>query len=262
MARFCPLFSSSSGNCIYVGGPDGGLLVDAGASAKQIRLTLQSLHIELSQIQGVLVTHEHSDHIKGLRVLAGSAHLPVFASAGTLSALEEKGELNGRFPVEVIRGVMEIGGMRVKPFHTPHDSRESLGFVIETSDNRRVAIATDLGTVTQEVLSAITGADLVLLESNHELMMLENGSYPYMLKQRIKSDLGHLSNTVCAETARQLIQTGTSRFVLGHLSRENNTPDNAYQTTYAALSELQAQAGRDYILEVARVRDPACVTVF
>lgn len=256
MARFCPLFSGSSGNSIYIGNSDGGILVDIGKSAKQTEAALFNIGVDPDSIDAVFVTHEHSDHISGVRVFASKHHTKVFGTSGTLAALEENGTCNGKFPFEVIPECgAEAGSLLVTPFKTSHDSRESCGYKIDCSDSRKIAVATDLGEMTDTVMNAILGCDLVLLESNHDVMMLQNGPYPYPLKQRILGKRGHLSNESCAETAVKLIESGTTRLFLGHLSRENNMPELAFQTTYAALCECGAKEDTDYILKVAK---PMC----
>lgn len=140
--------------------------------------------------------------------------------------------------------------MLVKPFKTPHDSNESLGFTVTFPDERRAAVATDIGHMTDEIMRSLTGCDLVMLESNHDVGMLENGAYPYYLKRRILSDRGHLSNEACAEAAASLVGTGTTRLFLGHLSTENNLPELAFQTSFASIAETGAKRGTDYLLTV------------
>ena len=205
MAKFCPLFSSSSGNCIYIGTSDGGILIDAGVSAKRITGALENIGVSPDSISAIFITHEHSDHINGLRVFAGSRNIDVYASAGTLRALDSIGILNGKFTArEISENGAEAAGIYVKPFATPHDAAQSCGYTAVTPDGRRISIATDLGHVTDTVMNAIYGSDLVMLESNHEIDLLRRGPYPYPLKQRILSDIGHLSNTACSggEAAR------------------------------------------------------------
>ena len=258
MARFCSLFSSSSGNCSYAGTADGGILIDVGVSAKRTAETLDCIGVDIGSVGAIFVTHEHTDHIQGIRVLASKHNIPVYASAGTLEALADNGTLNGKFPANVIpdKGI-EVNGMFIRPFHTPHDSRESLGFTVEMSDGNRLAIATDIGTITDEVLSNITCCQLVMLESNHDVRMLQNNpNYTYALKRRILSDRGHLSNDMCAKTAADLIESGTTRLILGHLSKENNMPELAYQSTYSTLCARGMEEGSDYILRVAGTGTP------
>lgn len=263
MSKFCPLFSSSSGNSIYIGGSDGGVLVDAGVSARQLTQSLERLEIPLDSIRAILVTHEHSDHIKGLRVMAKRLRIPVFTSGGTAEQLRKNGTADGSFSLnEVACRPFEAAGMRITPFPISHDCAEGYGYVLELPDSRRAAIVTDLGQVTPEVLQAVTGCDLVLLESNHDYGMLRNGPYPLYLKQRILSKFGHLSNQTCAETVLQLMTAGTTRFFLGHLSRQNNTPQLAKRAT---VDFLEANGGRervDFMLEVAPACDAQRVMVF
>ncbi len=252
MAKFCSLFSSSSGNSTYIASGKTGILIDAGVSTKRLMEALAGRNIDPSELGGIFITHEHSDHIKGLRILASKFGIPVWATAGTMAALEDCGAINGKFPCEVIgdEGVC-VGDLLVKRFRTPHDSAESCGYIIEFPSGDKAAVATDIGAITDAVRQAITGCGLVMLESNHDVGMLQNGPYPYMLKRRILSDVGHLSNVACAEMATELIKSGTTRLFLGHLSEENNMPDLAYQTNVSAIScALGAVNGRDYLLEV------------
>lgn len=253
MAKFCPLFSSSSGNSIYIGSGDSGILIDTGRSAKQLHLALHNIGVNPETLSAIFVTHEHSDHISGLRVFASKYNINVYATNGTITFLENQGSLNEKVSYEVIidKGC-DAGSLFVKPFRTSHDSSESCGYTVETSDGRKIAVCTDLGIITQEVENAITGCDLVMLESNHDKRMLENGPYPYPLKRRILGEKGHLSNEVCANQVAKLVNSGTTRIFLGHLSKENNTPELAFQTSYAELMTIGAKEGSDYILKVAK----------
>lgn len=252
MARFCSLYSSSSGNCTYIGSSQGGILVDIGVSAKKTEEALKRIGVDPSVISAIFVTHEHTDHINGIRVFASRYGTRVYASEGTLIGMEEAGTMSGRFPAYVMPSAgVEENGMFIKAFKTPHDSRESTGYTIVTPDSKRIAISTDLGTVTDTVMNAIYGSDLILLESNHDRGMLQNGPYPFFLKERILSDHGHLSNEACAQTAVKLLESGTTRFVLGHLSKENNLPSLAYETTKASMTMAGATENIDYLLSVA-----------
>ena len=263
MARFCPLFSSSSGNSIYIGGASGGILIDVGVSARRTAEALKSIGVDINSIGAIFVTHEHSDHISGLRVFAGSHGIDVYTSQGTLDALETMNILNEKYTARVIpTGGVEACGMFVRAFATSHDSNESVGFVIMTPDGRRISVATDTGIINDETMEGLLTSDLVMIESNHDVRMLQNGPYPYYLKRRVLSSEGHLSNDDCAVTAKALLQNGTTRFVLGHLSKQNNFPQLAYQTTYAALCETGAQENIDYVLSVAGGIEGPQVTVF
>ena len=176
MARYCPLFSGSSGNCCYIGSAAGGVLVDAGVSARRIETALREREIDPGSIRAICVTHEHSDHVAGLRVLTRRYGMPVFASRGTLEELLHAGILGERDAFAVIdeEGI-EVADMEITAFPTPHDSAESLGFRIHTADDRRIAVATDMGYMTPVVRKALRGCDLVHIESNHDIRMLENG---------------------------------------------------------------------------------------
>lgn len=263
MARFCPLFSGSRGNSTYIGSAKGGILIDAGASAKRLTQALCAIDVDPAALGAIFITHEHSDHISGLRVFANAHGLDVYATRGTLAELERAGALNGRFSAReiTVEGV-EVNGLRVRPFRTSHDAADSVGYTVVTADGKRVSVATDTGFVTDETFSALYGSDLIMLESNHDVGMLQNCAYPYATKRRILSDIGHLSNDVCAETVTRLLDGGTTRFFLAHLSRENNLPALAHASTRAAMTCTGAEEGRDYLLCVAPERNADRATVF
>lgn len=264
MARFCPLFSGSSGNAYFIGSEKYGVLIDAGKSAKQLTTVLERCSIPISAVQAIFVTHEHADHISGVRVFASRHHLPVFASAGTLEEMEKMGCLKGvEKAIPFPSGGVECAGMYINSFRTSHDSAESIGYQITTQDERKLSIATDLGFMSDTVRNAITGSDLIVLESNHDVGMLRNGFYPYPLKRRILSDTGHLSNEACADELCGFVKSGTTRFFLAHLSKENNTPDLAHRTSLCALTMNGFQDGLDFQLSVApRENIEGKVTIF
>lgn len=226
--------SGSGGNCMLVTGGGTNILIDAGISMRRIESALQQVGASMRDIDGVLVTHEHSDHISGLKMLIKYYGMPVYAPR-TVGA-----RLRGMLPeIEPCLRVIEtgrdfpIGSLRVRAFHTPHDTDESVGYRIE--ERGVFALATDMGCVTEEILENLRGADTVLVESNHDVDMLSYGPYPVYLKRRILSTRGHLSNADCAQLVRTLAQSGVRRVILGHLSRENNTPEKALETVSAAL---------------------------
>lgn len=251
MSRFCPLFSSSSGNATYIGAGSSGILIDAGVSAKRLKLSLAQRDIAPESIQAIFVTHEHTDHIQGVRVFASAHGTPVYATRGTLDAMEEKGVINGKFPVfEVSEKGDEVGGMLINHFLTPHDSEESCGFTVLMPDERKIAVATDMGHVNDEILSHLIGSDLVMIESNHDVGMLQNCQYPYYLKRRIRSKFGHLSNEECAEVAKMLIENNTTRLFLAHLSEQSNMPSLAYQANLCEIQTTGAVLDKDYLMSV------------
>ncbi|MBR3767341.1 MAG: MBL fold metallo-hydrolase [Clostridia bacterium] len=253
MARFCTLCSSSGGNASYVGTAAEGVLIDAGWNNKQLLLGLENVGISPDSIKAIFITHEHKDHVSALKVFAGARNIPVYATGGTLSGLLNEGIINGKFPYEKImpEGVT-IGNMHISYFPTSHDAKESCGYKIELPD-RSVGICTDTGKMTGEILRTLGSCDLVLLESNYDEQLLDFGPYPPYLKARIRSEIGHMSNPLCADTARELLSMGVRRFVLGHLSRENNHPERAFACTNSALKHMGAQRGVDYLLDVAPV---------
>lgn len=252
MLKFCPLFSSSSGNSVYIGDNSGGILVDVGRSAKQTDLMLQRIGVDADSIKGIFITHEHVDHVNGLKVFAKKHKIPVYASTGTLEALKSKEVLTSSHLDISVTDEIEVADMHIKPVKISHDCADGRGYVVTGCDSStKVAIATDTGYMSTELLSEITGCRLVYIESNHDVDMLKTGPYNYMLQKRILSNVGHLSNDACADTLRALVNKGSTHFVLAHLSQENNTPQLAYSTATKALLEMGAMENRDYILKVA-----------
>ena len=253
MAQFCPLFSGSSGNCTYISAGNSGILIDAGVSAKRIREALEAREIALDSIQGIFVTHEHSDHIAGVRVLAKQCGCPVYASKGTLLGME-KAKALPETPIAAIAAgeSVAVGDLQVTAFATPHDTPESTGYAVETADGTKLAVATDMGELLKPVFDILCGCDAILLESNHDVQMLRRGPYPPFLQERILGNRGHLSNAACAAALPALVNAGVSRVFLGHLSEQNNTPSLALDTSCAALSEAGITVGRDLRLLVAK----------
>lgn len=248
MARVCPLFSGSSGNSYYIGSKSAGVLIDAGRSARQLEGMLKLCAIDPLAVHGIFVTHEHTDHVSGLRVFAKKYGVPVFCTPGTLRAL---GTATAEFEVRPLPDELTIGGMTITHFPVSHDCAEPVGYRLHTADGRTIALATDTGVLTDSVKAGLLGADLAILESNHDVDMLRSGPYPYPLKQRVLSDQGHLSNAVCAAFLPELLQSGTRRFLLAHLSRQNNTPGLALQAAQAALVQAGAVPEVDFLLQAA-----------
>lgn len=256
MAKICPLFSSSKGNSTYIGTDKIGVLVDIGRSTKQILNALKANNINVNSIKAIFITHEHSDHVKGLKVFASRYNVPVYASNGTISALYQKGILTDKISINPIDlSGINICGMFIKPFDTPHDSSHSVGYIIDTIDNKRAVVATDIGYMTDTIRNSIIGANAVLIESNHDVKMLQNGPYPYYLKKRILSNIGHLSNDACAAELPYFIKKGTNKFILAHLSQENNFPELAFETSVCHLSAHNMKNGIDYQLLIAPVEN-------
>lgn len=239
MFKTIPLFSGSSGNCIYVKYADEELLIDAGVSYKKICTALTSIGTDISRIKAVLITHEHNDHVQGLDVLSRHTHIPIYINRKSASyydvPLDELFEGNCR--IKDPGDSITFDGFEVNIFATPHDSAGSCGYHFTFSDGSRFALATDMGKITHEISTYLLGCKNVILESNHDTKTLKNGPYPYILKKRILSDHGHLSNEDCATFLPKLVDNGAKKIILAHLSKENNTPQLCYKTNAEALAE-------------------------
>ena len=250
---FCPLYSGSSGNVLFCQYGGTRLLVDAGKSGKCIEEALKGIGVPMETISGVLITHEHSDHISGAGVLARKYHLPLYATVDTWWAMESK---IGRVPEELRREIRSnrdffLGDIGISPFSIPHDAADPVGFRLYGGEVS-IATATDLGHFSDEVFSRIAGSDLVLLESNHDPDLLrQNPHYNAALKKRILGDHGHLSNEACAQALLRLVSAGTGHIILGHLSGENNTPALARETSARALQREGILPGEDVALQIA-----------
>ena len=231
--RMCSIASGSSGNCIYVGSDHTHLLVDTGISRKRIEEGLKKLEIKGEEIDGVLITHEHSDHIQGLGVLSRKYELPIYATKGTIEGISGSTSL-GKMPDGLFHTIradepFRLGDIEVKPFAISHDACEPTGYRFECG-GRSAAVATDLGKYDEYTVSNLTGLDAVLLEANHDIHMLEVGVYPYYLKQRILGDKGHLSNELSGRLLCDILHDNLKHIILGHLSKENNYARLAYET--------------------------------
>ena len=250
---FCPLFSGSSGNALFCQYGNTRLLIDAGKPGRKIDEALRSIGVAPETLSGVLITHEHSDHIQGVGILSRKYHLPLFATPGTWAAMEGKiGKVDPSLRQEIQAGRdFYLGQMGVVPFPIPHDAADPVGYRLY-GGSLSVATATDLGHFSRYVFDQIAGSDLILLESNHDPDLLRaNPHYNAMLKARILGDHGHLSNFSCAEALVSLIAAGTGTVLLGHLSGENNTPELAWQVSRERLAREGIQAGRDVQMSVA-----------
>lgn len=251
--RLCPLFSGSSGNCIYIEFSEKrAVLVDAGRSTKQIENAFRVNNINPENIKSIFVTHEHSDHISGLRVFIKKHNVKVYGSEGTIAVLKEKGVLSEKDSFEVLgKSEKDLEYFSVKPFSISHDCKEGFGYSFISGDGKKVSVCTDLGYVSDEIRNDLKGSCSVILESNHDQMMLQNGPYPYYLKRRILSEFGHLSNDSCGELLPYLVNNGTKNIVLSHLSAHNNLPELAFQTSVNYLSREGMAHSKDFNLFVA-----------
>lgn len=251
MSKVCQLFSGSSGNSILISSKGHNFLVDIGVSAKRCENALSGIGIDPDSIDAVFITHEHTDHSKGVRVFSTKHNVPVFASEPCIDDMMTTGTLNEKVNVNSIDYHMELCGIEIMTFNQSHDSVDCLGYRFNLPDGRSISVCTDTGYITDNARQILPGTDLIFIESNHETSMVETGPYPYHLKQRILSSHGHLSNFACGEYIKELAQSGTTRFVLSHLSRENNMPHIARQTAISALSEIGLKEDTDFRLFVS-----------
>ena len=254
--RLCSIASGSSGNCIYVGSDCAHVLVDVGISGKRIEQGLNSLDLTGKDIDGILITHEHSDHIKGLGVIARRYQIPIYTTGGTVDAMLRSSSL-GKMPEGIFHEIREdepfaIKDLTINPFTTPHDAAQPVGYRFECG-SQSVGIATDLGKYNEYIVEHLQNLDALLLEANHDIRMLQVGKYPYYLKQRILGDRGHLSNENAGRLLCRLLHDNLKAVFLGHLSQENNYEELAYETVCSevTLGDNPYQS-RDFKIQVAK----------
>ncbi|MBM7561247.1 MBL fold metallo-hydrolase [Fusibacter tunisiensis] len=249
---FCSLASGSSGNCQLVASEQTKILVDAGMSGKYIKGSLEHIGISIEDIDGILLTHEHADHISGLGVLMRRYKMPLFVTEKTWDAVKSK---IGNIDPNLLRlyphiDDLAIGDIMVQSARISHDAVDPLCYAF-INDGTKIGIATDLGTISDEVVAKFKDCDLLMIESNHDIEMLKTGNYPMVLKRRILSEFGHLSNDDAGYIAREIIGFGkTKHILLAHLSKENNFPDLAYETVRGILEEGSIEVGKDIILDM------------
>lgn len=264
--RFVSIASGSSGNCIYTGSDNTHVLVDAGISAKRIERSLSEIGVKPSELSGICITHEHSDHIKGLGVLARKYEIPIYGTEGTLNEIRKVKSL-GEYPKELLNSIQadvrfQIGDLELLPFHIGHDAADPVAYRIQNG-TKSVAVATDLGHFNQYTIDRLLDLNAVLLESNHDPRMLETGPYPYYLKRRILGDFGHLSNENAGRLLNHILNDKMKYVLLGHLSKENNLPELAFETVrlevdmgecpYTASDFYMTVASRDEMSEILTI---------
>lgn len=231
MIKFCSLYSGSSGNSLYVETNKTKLLLDCGESAKKIVNSLSDIDVNIEDIDGILVTHEHIDHVKSLGTLSKKFNIPVYTNIETLNAMPEQMSKLKSENIHLFNFSedFEIGDLQIHPFAIPHDAANPCAFNI-LKNNTKLSIATDIGHMTPEILSNLEKSKFLLLESNYDPNILKCSPYPYHLKERIAGPYGHLSNDIAGKTISHLIESGLHTVMLGHLSKENNFPELAYKT--------------------------------
>ncbi|MBK5241670.1 MBL fold metallo-hydrolase [Clostridium sp.] len=259
---FCPLYSGSTGNSIFVASENTKILVDAGMPGKSIESALKHINQNPSDVDGIFITHEHSDHIKGAGIISRRYDIPIYANKNTWEAMENKiGNVKEHNIKVIYNNSVDIKDMHIINYNISHDAAEPIGYALY-SGNKKACIATDLGYFSEEVKNIIKDADVILLESNHDVEMLKFGPYPYPLKRRILSDVGHLSNEACGNAIVEIMNNKQKHIVLGHLSKTNNYPELAYQTVVNILNENHIKIGRDVSLILARRDMPSDLIEF
>jgi len=251
---FSPLLSSSSGNSLFVRAGNISVLIDAGGTGAQMESALRSIGVGANELDAVLITHEHSDHIKSAGVLSRRHDIPIYANARTWRAMEKKlGKIADKNRKEFNQSFY-IDEMLIEPYSIPHDAADPVCYALSRG-GKKLATMTDLGHITKRLIEKVSGAQVVILESNHDLNMLKNGRYPEYLKRRIAGTRGHLSNEMAATAAFELVKMGVRGIMLAHLSEQNNTPELAYQTVETHLLKKGVEPGRHVALSVLK---PEC----
>ncbi len=250
--EFASIASGSSGNCIYVASGHTRLLIDAGLSGKRIEAGLGELSLTGYDIDAMLVTHEHNDHVDGVGIMSRRYDIPVYATEGTWEHMPEKvGKIKPANKNALYSGeALIINDLCIKPFEIPHDAAQPVGYCISDGKSK-ITIATDIGHITDEVKENIRDSSVLLVESNHDVEMLKNGPYPYQLKQRVLGEFGHLSNENCGKMLKEILTDSLSYIFLGHLSNENNTPMLAFETVKRTLEGEGVTIGGDVNMYVA-----------
>ncbi|MGM0603241.1 MAG: MBL fold metallo-hydrolase [Bacillota bacterium] len=244
------LASGSSGNSVYISSGKYSVLIDAGLSGKELERRMKKLNLNPEDLSAVLITHEHNDHIKGAGILSRRYNLPLYANQGTWSEGEEKlGKIKSK-NCNIFSDDFMIGDLAFLPYNISHDAAEPVGYICRAG-GKKIAVATDTGILTDDAVKKLSGSDFLILESNHDLEMLMTGKYPYYLKNRIKSSVGHLSNDAAADILPDLIDSNFPTVVLAHLSQENNNPRVAYITVNNNLQRAGLKVGKHLNLECA-----------
>ncbi|WP_312653183.1 MBL fold metallo-hydrolase [Proteiniclasticum sp.] len=247
---FCSLYSGSSGNSIFVGSEKTKILVDAGLTGKSIISALENIGEDPRELNGILITHEHSDHVKGAGIMSRKFDIPIFANEKTWIAMERcLGNIKSH-NIRLVEKDFTIRDMEITAFRVPHDAVACRGYTI-FHGGKKISIATDIGVFTEEIRNNIMESDLVLLESNHDVEMLKFGPYPYDLKRRVLSEVGHLSNVDAGKAALEILKQGSKKIVLGHLSGTNNIPELAFKTVENIFLEEKLSIGQGLDVDLA-----------
>jgi phosphoribosyl 1,2-cyclic phosphodiesterase len=264
--NLCSIASGSSGNCIYTGSDSTHFIVDAGISGKRVENGLNQIGLSVKDLDGILITHEHIDHISGLGVLTRKYQVPVFATKETIVKIKMTGSL-GELPEGIFHEIeagepFQIKDLKIMPFSISHDAVNPVAYTIE-GNGKKIGIATDLGTYDDRIVECLYGMDALLLEANHDINMLQVGRYPYYLKKRILGDKGHLSNESSGRLLCRLLHDRLQTVLLGHLSKENNYEELAKETVCLEINmdENRYQSSDFRIEVVKRDRRSELITV-
>lgn len=250
--KIAPLFSGSKGNCIYIGTETSKVLVDAGYSCTRISAELKKADAHMEEIDGILITHEHSDHIAGVGVISRKYDIPVYANSETWAEMEKRlGDVASKNIRVIDEQDFYVKDLCIQPYEISHDAVRPFGYSL-SAGGKKVSIMTDLGHVSERILAQVAGSSIVLLESNHDVEMLKCGPYPYYLKRRILSTHGHLSNDDAAQTAYRLVASGVRGILLGHLSEKNNFYELAYETVCGFLQQNGVVIGKHVAVGMAK----------
>ena len=240
--RFESIASGSSGNCIYIGSDSAHILVDAGVSRKRTAQALEESGIALKELDAIFITHEHSDHIAGLPVIAGSTDAPIYATQGTIDRLRAMPQMAridpDRYEVVWADEKVRLKDLKIAPMRISHDAADPVAYRVMCG-GQKACVCTDLGCYDDYTAECLKGSDVLLLEANHDVNMLQTGRYPYPLKQRILGRRGHLSNMSSGQLLARVLNDHMKAIFLGHLSKENNLPELAYETVRVELLSLQ-----------------------
>lgn len=256
--KTCSLSSGSSGNSIYIGCGETHILIDAGRSAKALTDLLAGIGVQIGKLSAIFITHEHIDHVSALKVLINRNKIPVYMVWESYNNLgnDYKDALGGVINFIKPEVQVNIGNLTVECYPVMHDSAANVGYIIHHGANKAVGIATDVGYMSKQVTDSVCGCKILYIESNHDLEMLKNSSYPDYLKNRIKSKNGHLSNKDCAEALPYFVENGAEKIILYHLSGENNKKEIALQESKRSILAAKLNAGTVH-LGVAPKSEPS-----
>ncbi len=253
--RMMPIASGSSGNCVYVGSDNTHILIDAGVSRKKIEEGLNKIDLSVKDLSAIFVTHEHSDHIKGIGVISRKEAIPIYATQGTIDGILEAGL--GDMPEGILNRIgvdipFYLNDLVIRPFAISHDANEPCAYSI-TNANKKVSVCTDLGCYDDYTVDNLKESDILYVEANHDINLLQVGSYPYYLKQRILGNKGHLCNESSGQLISKVLHPNLKKVILGHLSKDNNYEKLAYETVKLEIDQSENDyKASDFEIEVAK----------